>query len=58
MERQWTIGEFEGHEVGNMMNKRVEQEQRPEMAEAEMVAEREVDIGCHTVGHRMVHGGW
>ena len=57
MERQWTIGEFEGHEVGNMMNKRVGQEQRPEMAEAEMVAEREVDIGC-TVGHMMVHGGW
>jgi hypothetical protein len=36
------------------MNKRVEQEQRPERVE---VAEREVDIGC-TVGHRMVHGGW
>lgn len=41
-----------------MMNKRVEQEQRPEMVEAAaVVAEREVDIGC-TVVHRMVHDGW
>jgi len=53
VERQWTIGEFEGHEVEKMRNKRVEQEQRLEM----VVAEREVDIGCR-VGHRMVHGGW
>jgi len=57
VERQWTIGEFEGHEVEKMRNKRVEKEKRPEMEEAEVVAEREVDIGCR-VGHRMVHGGW
>lgn len=53
MERQWTIEESEGHEVGNMRDKQVEREQRPEMVE---VAEREVDIGCR-VGQKMVHDG-